>query len=65
LKNEVIFREDVERILGERPFKKPEQPIVQAPKANDVVPTNKTEEVIPSSDKTESPAAEENETPSE
>ena len=26
LKNEVIFREDVERILGERPFKKLEAP---------------------------------------
>ena len=24
LTNEVIFREDVERILGERPFQKPE-----------------------------------------
>ncbi len=30
LKNEVIFKEDVERILGARPFAKPEQPVVEA-----------------------------------
>ena len=30
LTNEVIFREDVERILGARPFQKPESPLRSA-----------------------------------
>ena len=35
LKNEVIFKEDVERILGARPFAKPEQPALNpAPSAD-------------------------------
>ena len=40
LKNEVIFREDVERILGERPFKNREQPVPYVPpvKASEAEP---------------------------
>ena len=33
LTNEVIFREDVERILGARPFQKPETALLSSPEA--------------------------------
>lgn len=35
LKNEVIFKEDVERILGARPFEKPEQPALEVAPSSD------------------------------
>jgi cell division protease FtsH len=44
LQNEVIFREDVQRILGERPFKKAPDPVAARPKKSDPVSSPVTED---------------------